>query len=70
MIHEHHLTPALTSTDPVCGMPVAPDSTITEEYRGVVYRFCDPACAATFRDEPGRWVKDDKTGGFEHSDHH
>jgi P-type Cu+ transporter len=70
MIHEHDLTPEPAPTDPVCGMPVAPDAAITAEYRGVTYRFCDPACAATFRDEPGRWVNEAGTEGFVHSHHH
>ena len=70
MMHQNDPTPAPTSTDPVCGMRVTPDAAITAEYRGVIYRFCDPACAATFRDEPERWVNDDKTAGFEHSHHH
>lgn len=49
-------------SDPVCGMQVDPKTAIAVEYSGRVYYFCDPACADTFRDEPGRWVADDGAG--------
>lgn len=57
-------------TDPVCGMRIAPDAEIQFEHRGVIYRFCDKACAETFRDDPERWVGDGKGEGFIHSHHH
>lgn len=55
------------SVDPVCGMRVAHDTEIRFVYRGVVYRFCDQACADTFRDDPARWVGDGDQPGFTHS---
>ncbi len=52
--------------DPVCGMRVARDAPLHLEFRGVTYRFCDPACAATFRDDPERWRADAGDQPFEH----
>ena len=65
-MHEHNNTKN-EITDPVCGMRVAYDTELQIEYRGVTYRFCDPACAETFRDEPERWVGDGRAEGFAHS---
>jgi YHS domain-containing protein len=67
-MHEHHAKPQ--ATDPVCGMRIAHDSAIVVEYRGTIYRFCDPACAETFRDEPERWVGAGQEPGFTHSHSH
>lgn len=49
------MTPT-TATDPVCGMQVDPDVADAVEHAGVVYYFCEPVCADTFRDEPERWI--------------
>jgi YHS domain-containing protein len=67
-LHEHHAKPQ--ATDPVCGMRVSHDSAVVVEHRGVTYRFCDPACAETFRDEPERWVGAGDKPGFTHSHSH
>jgi YHS domain-containing protein len=48
---------------------VAHDAEIRFEYQGVTYRFCDPACADTFRDEPDRWIGEGSGEGFAHSHH-
>jgi len=45
-----------TTTDPVCGMHVDPDTAVAVPHEGSVYFFCEPACADTFRDEPERWI--------------
>ncbi len=52
--------------DPVCGMGVARDAPLHLEFRGVVYRFCDPACAVTFQDDPERWEAGADGQLFEH----
>ncbi len=49
------MTPTTTS-DPVCGMRVDPESAVAVEYAGDVYYFCESACADTFRDDPIRWI--------------
>ena len=67
-MHEHHTK--LQHTDPVCGMRIAHGTEIVVEYRGTTYRFCDPACAETFRDEPLRWIGEGDKGGFTHSHSH
>ena len=67
-MHEHDAKPQ--ATDPVCGMHIAHDTAIVVEYRGTTYRFCDPACAETFRDEPERWVGAGDKPGFTHSHSH
>ncbi len=56
-------------TDPVCGMTIERGTAVSVEYHGVAYRFCDPACAETFRQDPARWVGDGSGAGFVH-DHH
>lgn len=53
--------------DPVCGMRVARDAPLHLEFRGVTYWFCDPACAATFRDEPEHWAVGADGQHFEHN---
>lgn len=45
-----------TTSDPVCGMRVDPESAIAVEYADEVYYFCESACADTFRDDPVRWI--------------
>ncbi len=52
--HVHSYDPL--ATDPVCGMRLAPGGPLSEDHRGTTYWFCDPACAAIFREEPGRWT--------------
>jgi YHS domain-containing protein len=64
---EHNHEPK--ATDPVCGMRVAHDAELRIEYRGVTYRFCDPACAETFRDEPDRWTGVGSDKGVAHAHH-
>ncbi|BBE50921.1 Silver exporting P-type ATPase [Ferriphaselus amnicola] len=41
-----------TSTDPVCGMTVKPDSPHRFEYRGIEYSFCSAKCEAKFQASP------------------
>lgn len=54
---------ATTSTsDPVCGMRVDPNSSVTVEHDGHLYYFCEAACADTFRDDPDRWIPRDLAG--------
>ncbi len=43
------------STDPVCGMSVAPDSPHRLTHGGVTYLFCCSHCLEKFRREPGRY---------------
>lgn len=45
-----------TVIDPVCGMEVDPATAVSVEFGGVVYYFCERACADTFREDPGRWL--------------
>lgn len=47
---------APTSSDPVCGMQVDPNTAVSVEYAGETYYFCESACAETFRDDPDRWI--------------
>lgn len=47
---------AQATSDPVCGMQVDPRSAVAVELADETYYFCEPACADTFRDDPGRWV--------------
>ncbi|MHB8961120.1 MAG: YHS domain-containing protein [Candidatus Limnocylindrales bacterium] len=54
-MHAHIHSYDLPATDPVCGMKVAADGPHSEVYRDTTYFFCDPACAATFREDPERW---------------
>lgn len=54
---------APTTTDPVCGMPVDPETAVTLEYAGNTYYFCESACADTFRDDPDRWIPQPSTHG-------
>ncbi len=56
--------------DPVCGMRVARDAALHLEFQGITYWFCDPACAATFRDAPERWVANGDSPGFVHDHVH
>ncbi|HZW24192.1 MAG TPA: heavy metal translocating P-type ATPase [Gallionella sp.] len=46
-----------TSTDPVCGMTVKPDSPHRFEYHGIEYRFCSAKCAAKFQASPKTYLE-------------
>jgi P-type Cu+ transporter len=51
MNHEHQT--ANRVLDPVCGMSIAPEKARgTVEYNGTTYYFCNPSCAAKFREHP------------------
>lgn len=52
---------ASTTSDPVCGMQVDPKTAVAVEYAGETYYFCEPACADTFRDDPDRWIRQERT---------
>lgn len=52
-----------TTTDPVCGMRVDPETAVTVEHGGETYYFCEPVCADTFRDDPDRWIPQPPTPG-------
>ncbi|MGH2658321.1 MAG: heavy metal translocating P-type ATPase [Actinomycetota bacterium] len=50
--------------DPVCGMDVDPSNAAgREDYEGVTYYFCSPACLARFRADPKRYASDGTMGG-------
>lgn len=49
--------------DPVCGMHVDAASAVAVEYDGRTYYFCEAACADTFRDDPGRWIRNEAVAG-------
>jgi YHS domain-containing protein len=44
------------STDPVCGMEVAPDLGYTKMHEGRQYRLCSRACLDTFEANPQQYV--------------
>ena len=44
------------SKDPVCGMTVDHQSTLTSVHSGSTYAFCSPSCKAKFDQEPGRFI--------------
>lgn len=50
-------SPALQSTDPVCGMTVQPDSAYRFEFGGVVYLFCCEPCLDKFEAAPTEYIK-------------
>lgn len=52
-----------STTDPVCGMQVDPETAVTVAYGGDTYYFCEQACADTFRDDPDRWIPQLPTRG-------
>lgn len=52
---------ASTTSDPVCGMQVDPQTAVAVEYAGETHYFCEPACADTFRDDPDRWIAQEPT---------
>ena len=45
-----------TTSDPVCGMQIDPETAIAVEYADVTYYFCESACADTFGADPDRWI--------------
>lgn len=48
-----------TSTDPVCGMTVDPESAQhQEEFGGETYYFCSDHCWQKFADDPGQYCSD------------
>ena len=47
---------ASTTTDPVCGMQIDPETAVAVEYAGDTYYFCESSCAHTFGDDPDRWI--------------
>ncbi|MFT4569522.1 MAG: Cu+-exporting ATPase [Hyphomicrobiaceae bacterium] len=51
IVGDHEAAQA-TSTDPVCGMSVAIESTRTFEHEGTVYRFCGDRCKQRFSEAP------------------
>ena len=53
------MEPTRAVIDPVCGMPVDPATAVAIEYDGRSYYFCESTCADTFRDDPGRWIRED-----------
>lgn len=53
--------PTVNVVDPVCGMTIDADQAIWLDHEGQTYYFCDPACVATFRDDPGRWTQERST---------
>ena len=54
----HHDQNRLSTTDPVCGMTVAPESAAgSHEYGGHRYFFCGPKCLEKFSAEPSRYVR-------------
>ncbi len=57
------------ATGPVCGMKVAAGGPLSENHRGTTYWFCDPACAATFREDPERWASGE-TMSHDHGEQH
>jgi YHS domain-containing protein len=54
---EHGQPPALgSSTDPVCGMAVAPGQGYTKAHAGREYRFCSRACLDKFDAKPDAYL--------------
>ncbi len=53
------MEPTPVNIDPVCGMQLDRTSSVAVEFEGRTYRFCESACADTFRDEPQRWISQD-----------
>ncbi|MBL8019384.1 MAG: cadmium-translocating P-type ATPase [Leptospirales bacterium] len=59
--HSHHKHATATevanpASDPVCGMPVKPDSPHRTAYGGSEYVFCSAGCLAKFTQDPGRYT--------------
>ncbi len=50
------VTPAVTATDPVCGMSVAAvPASLHLEHAGQTWYFCGPGCQQAFADNPGQY---------------
>ena len=58
--HDHALRVAgkasMSSTDPVCGMTVKPESPHASDLDGIHYRFCSAKCKTKFDTEPRRYL--------------
>ena len=48
--------PAGNNVDPVCGMPVAADSTFVSKHDGKEYRFCQKSCQEQFDADPAAFL--------------
>ena len=46
----------MSSTDPVCGMTVKPESPHASDLDGIYYRFCSAKCKTKFDTEPRRYL--------------
>ncbi|MDX1566027.1 MAG: HAD-IC family P-type ATPase, partial [Phycisphaeraceae bacterium] len=46
--------------DPVCGMDVKEDAPLHHEHEGRTYRFCSEGCLEKFKQDPGRYLSDEK----------
>ncbi len=62
MTHEHHhgshdhVTSQPSVTDPVCGMVVDPETTLTMDYDGRTYHFCSNHCRHRFQQDPSSFL--------------
>jgi P-type Cu+ transporter len=52
--HHSHQTNSLT--DPVCGMPVTPESKNQMSYHGQAYYFCSERCMQKFKQDPDHYL--------------
>ena len=52
--HELTASEAMTVQDPICGMPVRPDSPFSAEHDGRQFRFCSAFCRDAFARDPGQ----------------
>ncbi len=56
-MHAPH-SPGGAAVDPVCGMRVQPEkAAATVEHHGQTYYFCNPGCAAKFRESPQQFLE-------------
>jgi YHS domain-containing protein len=64
--HHHHAASAdQSTTDPVCGMPLAlRTASRTAEYQGQTYYFCAPGCRKTFLADPRKVLATDYTSAM------
>ncbi len=67
-MHAHDHRQDHLATDPVCGMKVARGGSASVVHGGTTYWFCEPACAATFRQDPDRWATSEPLT-HDHADH-
>ncbi|MGK7312667.1 MAG: YHS domain-containing protein [Candidatus Longimicrobiales bacterium M2_2A_002] len=47
----------MRARDPVCGMNVDAEASVSERYEGLVFHFCAPGCADAFRADPRRYLE-------------